>query len=304
MRETEKIMREFEKFVKKNHLETLMESEDGLNEVFQRFMKDYNGKISAGPVSLEPADAYECMNAAAHAETKEEALKYAKKALKYDKNHLDAEVMIAELTETDTEALRKKYDKLMKKAETYLESIGCFDEDSIGHFWGMTETRPYMRLRFSYIQLLVSMGKFRLSVAHCEDMIRLCQHDNLGIRYYLMALYAHFEDEVQAQKLFKKYNGEQETLMLLPLITLYYKLDDYTKAKKYLKTLCRINPETKDFFSRDLDEEEMTEIADNLMLAGMYRYGSMEEIMTGLMDHQYLYESTDIFIWIENNLPK
>ena len=119
------------------------------------------------------------MEAAANAETKEEALQYAKKALKYDKNHLDAEVFIAELTEPDDEALHKKYDKLMKKAEAHLIEEGCFDEDSIGHFWSMIETRPYMRLRFFYIQLLIPMGKFRLAITHCEDMHRLCENDNL-----------------------------------------------------------------------------------------------------------------------------
>ena len=304
MRSTEKIMKEFDKFVKRNHLEAKMETEDGMHEVFQQFMTEYNGKIKAGPLSLEPSDAYGCMEAAANADTEEEALKYAKKALKYDKNHLDAEVFIAELTEPDDDALRKKYDKLMKKAEIRLTEEGFFDEDCIGRFWGMIETRPYMRLRYTYVQLLMSMGKFRLAITHCEDMLRLCENDNLGVRYILMALYALFEDELQAQKLFKRYTGEQETLLLLPMITLYYKLDDYAKAKKYLKQLCNMNPEAKDFFTKKFDEEEMMEIMGSLAQTGMCRYASLEELIMGLMDHSYLYQHTGMLNWAENNLPK
>ena len=56
-----------------------------------------------------------------------------------------------------------------------------------------------------------------MAITHCENMLRLCENDNLVVRHTLMALYALFEDELQAQKLFKRYTGKQETYIYLSL---------------------------------------------------------------------------------------
>ncbi|KAH7304688.1 hypothetical protein B0I35DRAFT_444750 [Stachybotrys elegans] len=55
----------------------------------------------------------------------------------------------------------------------------------VGLFWGITETRDYMRARFAAAEALihaatpVAVGE---ALAHFTDMLRLCRSDNLGVR--------------------------------------------------------------------------------------------------------------------------
>ncbi|PGH04956.1 hypothetical protein GX51_03255 [Blastomyces parvus] len=56
---------------------------------------------------------------------------------------------------------------------------------SVGHFWGIIETRPYMRARSAYIHALMevdSRESVQLQLEHAWDMLRLCRGDNIGIR--------------------------------------------------------------------------------------------------------------------------
>ena len=61
-------------------------------------------------------------------------------------------------------------------------------------------------------------------------MLKLCEGDNLGVRYQLMHLYAYIEDEMHALALHKKYGDDEETQMLLPLAILYYKQNQFDKV--------------------------------------------------------------------------
>lgn len=58
-------------------------------------------------------------------------------------------------------------------------------EDEVGHFWGILETRPYMRARAALAESLWETGEREEAVAHWWDMLRLCPNDNLGIRHIL-----------------------------------------------------------------------------------------------------------------------
>jgi len=61
-----------------------------------------------------------------------------------------------------------------------------FEED-VGHFWGILETRPYMRARFSYAQCLSEEGQLAEAIEHAQELLRLNPGDNQGVRYLLAA---------------------------------------------------------------------------------------------------------------------
>lgn len=166
-------------------------------------------------------------------------------------------------------------------------------------FWEIFETRPYMRLRAAYAEHLIHMGKRRKAIRECEDMIRLSLCDSLGTRYKLMHLYAFYEDELSALKLYKKYDGKTQSMMLLPLALLYYRLDDYTRAKKYLQKLCAVNPEALDYFAGDFDDSLMTkETAKNMADSDMVKWNSAEELIAAMTENDYLYSTTEGFpLW-------
>lgn len=84
----------------------------------------------------------------------------------------------------------------------------------------------------------------------CLEILDLNNDDNLGARFILMHIYAYFEDEKSAVKLFERYDCQKSTQFLLPLSTLYYKLGKIRKATAYIKELVNINKDTHDFFNR------------------------------------------------------
>ncbi|REG85327.1 tetratricopeptide repeat protein [Algoriphagus antarcticus] len=59
---------------------------------------------------------------------------------------------------------------------------GKFLEENKGHFWGMHETRSYMRCLQMTAEILGLMGKSEENIATYEKMIELNPSDNQGVR--------------------------------------------------------------------------------------------------------------------------
>ncbi|KAI0552683.1 hypothetical protein F4679DRAFT_533500 [Xylaria curta] len=58
-------------------------------------------------------------------------------------------------------------------------------ENGVGRFWGLTDTRDYMRARFAAADALLQIDTTKAvekALTHFQDMLRLCRSDNLGIR--------------------------------------------------------------------------------------------------------------------------
>eukprot|EP01036_Dinobryon_divergens_P042654 gene42654-56701_t len=56
----------------------------------------------------------------------------------------------------------------------------------VGHFWGVFETRPYMRARLEVIRALEMLGSelsLSKAVLDIRDCLRLCRGDNIGLRF-------------------------------------------------------------------------------------------------------------------------
>ena len=275
-------------------------------EAFDRFM-DERGMDFLMQEALEDMD--EDLQRAYDAESKAETLKYAKRSLKNNPRNVEAETLIAQCQAKSEDDLQKKYLKILEKEEKNLKNDGIWEDESIGDFWLIAETRPYMRLYNSYVDSLIVTRKFRKAAAESEKMLQLCENDNLGIRYRLMHIYAYLEEEAAAQRLYRQYEQENCTMFLLPLAVLYYKLDDLKTAAGYLKQLFQVNPECKIFFAlQDVEPEKIEEAInasmDKLAETGGYKPGSLEEFLVITQEEQYLYESEASFwIWAMRNSP-
>lgn len=275
-------------------------------EAFDRFM-DERGMDFLMQEALEDMD--EDLQRAYDAESKAETLKYAKRSLKNNPRNVEAETLIAQCQAKSEDDLQKKYLKILEKEEKNLKNDGIWEDESIGDFWLIAETRPYMRLYNSYVDSLIVTRKFRKAATESEKMLQLCENDNLGIRYRLMHIYAYLEEEAAAQRLYRQYEKENCTMFLLPLAVLYYKLDDLKTAAGYLKQLFQVNPECKIFFAlQDVEPEKIEEAInasmDKLAETGGYKPGSLEEFLVITQEEQYLYESEASFwIWAMRNSP-
>jgi tetratricopeptide (TPR) repeat protein len=66
-------------------------------------------------------------------------------------------------------------------------------EESVGHFWGVVETRPYMRARQHLAEALVRAERIDEAASHYLDMLRLNPGDNQGHRYSVAPLLAELK---------------------------------------------------------------------------------------------------------------
>ena len=290
-RETETMFKALHEFIDERSDEN--RTKEDVNRLIEQFMSQYNGNLSqpVTPETAETSDDY--MNLAYDADNEKDMLKYAKMALKLDPHNYDAERAVLEMKAKDITKLVQDYARSVQKATAYMEEEGYFEED-MGHFWGVLETRPYMRLLAGYVSILIECGMIGKAKEQCKEMLRLCENDNLGMRFRLMALYAYFEDDEAALALHEQYGKHDETEMLLALSFLFYKKGDFTKSKQYLRKLNRANKDLKRFLRLMLGEGN--EKFEGFELEGGYRPGTIEELMLAFRDNGFLFDQADCYM--------
>ena len=283
-RESENVFRELHKVMEEKEFQ----NEAELNEFMNEFMQTYNANFG----KKKGESAYDYLEMAAETDDPKEAIRYAQKALKLDPYCLDAELIIVQAKSNDLETLKKNMEKVIRKGEEQLEKRNISKENDAGCFYGLFETRPYMRVRKEYLHLLITQGRYRHAICEAEELIRLNENDNLGVRYILMALYCYFEEEDKMNTLLKKY-PEDSAFMLLPLIALYYKMENNKKMRSYIRKLNNKNPELLNALEMFMEAaEEMEEILN----ASMYRPFSMEEVILALSEGLFLYMPMNGFL--------
>ncbi|KAI0543448.1 hypothetical protein F4679DRAFT_110282 [Xylaria curta] len=64
-------------------------------------------------------------------------------------------------------------------------------ETHVGHFWGILNTRDYMRARIALVRQLVLLSTLdgvQEGLEHMRDMLKLCRSDNMGVRHLVPAI--------------------------------------------------------------------------------------------------------------------
>lgn len=301
-KQTEKLFKDFNKFIEENDNDELKDEKD-LKNMLDIFMSQYQPTMADALSENNAETSDDFLELAGTASTKKDALKYVKKAVELDRGNLDALAMEAELTASTAEKLADKYKKLIEAADKSLNSQGYFNDEYVGEFWLITETRPYMRLLNSYAYLLTECGQLRLAETVYKNMLRLCINDNLGVRYRLMHIYAYFEDEQSAAELYKDYPKDDSTQFLLPMSILYYKLGNLREAAKYLKMLCEVNDDTYKFF-KYVTTGDTEKIAVNMNPYG-YRPYTIEEFIVESEENHFLFiGSSSYFVWAQQKLKE
>ncbi|KAL8344121.1 hypothetical protein RB601_004578 [Gaeumannomyces tritici] len=82
------------------------------------------------------------------------------------------------------EALQREEAKLRANPGDMFTPADVFNT-GVGMFWGILDTRDYMRARFAAADALLKINNVdavQASLDHLTDMLRLCRSDNLGVR--------------------------------------------------------------------------------------------------------------------------
>lgn len=133
-------------------------------------------------------------------------VRLARKALDISSDCADAYVLLAEEASSSLEEVLELLEKGVEAGERALGSK--IFEDDVGHFWGIVQTRSYMRARAGLAQVLMMLGRTPEAIGHYREMLRLNPNDNQGLRYLLSECLVEEErwDEVSA--LLDEYEGD------------------------------------------------------------------------------------------------
>jgi tetratricopeptide (TPR) repeat protein len=139
------------------------------------------------------------------AESPEESVALAKKALRLSPDCTDAYNVLA-IHETSMSKTIAHYQKaikafLKKKGESYLLK-------NAGHFWGIIETRPYMRAMEGYGRCVWDSGEKEMAADVYHNMLILNPNDNQGVRYILAAWLLILKKYDEAHRLIKEYDDD------------------------------------------------------------------------------------------------
>lgn len=91
------------------------------------------------------------------------------------------------LGEEDAGSAEEAADLYRRGVEAGERALGAkFFKANAGHFWGILETRPYMRCRAGLAQSLWELKRHDEALGHYHEMLRLNPGDNQGIRYVVL----------------------------------------------------------------------------------------------------------------------
>jgi len=165
-------------------------------KAFAELNKSTNGMVmgkTASKRSVEDAarQAQELIYDAWELSKKSERIRLAKKALSTFPDCADAYNLLATDAAKSLEESREYYEKGMMAGRRALGEKKF--KEGKGHFWGILETRPYMRSRAGLMQCFWDAGAYDEAISHAREMLKLNPNDNQGIRYILIAYLTDLE---------------------------------------------------------------------------------------------------------------
>jgi tetratricopeptide (TPR) repeat protein len=168
-------------------------------------------------------------------------IKLARKALSVSEDCADAYVLLAEEAARSLEEATRFYEQGVQAGERAL-GPDAFEED-VGHFWGLLETRPYMRARAGLGQCLWMLGKHQEAIDHFWDLLRLNPNDNQGLRDALINWLLETGDNEGAQKLLDQYAEDgMATWLYSRALLLFWQEGASEKATAHLQEALSHNP--------------------------------------------------------------
>lgn len=133
------------------------------------------------------------------------------------------------------EEARDLYARGVEAGELALSPEGFAEYD--GHFWGLLETRPYMRARVGLALTLLKLGDEDGAMGHFRAMLRLNPNDNQGIRYLLAGCLLRREEADPLKELLASYEDEGTAFWLYTQALLAFR--DGGESDKWATKLAR-----------------------------------------------------------------
>lgn len=153
-----------------------------------------------------------------------------------------------------------------------------------GYFWGLAETRPFMRSKSGYAETSYLLGDYAEAGAHFADMLALNPNDNQGVRYlYVNGLILLSQFKELAELLAQFEDDEGAHLSYTRFLLAYYTKQPEPVLQKQWKKARASNPYVPGYIvgRKRLAEE----------LPDFYGFGDEDEAMN------YIYYALPVWQW-------
>jgi tetratricopeptide (TPR) repeat protein len=236
----DKMMRDLAKLLQQQEFESIEEA----NAFLEQFQ---GGPMPEMPAKDEPLSrAQDLVYQAYEAPSRAKAVKLARQALELSPDCAEAYVLLAEAEAKTVEQARAYYQKGVEAGERAL-GPEAFEED-VGHFWGLLETRPYMRARQGLAETLWLLGEEAAAIEHYEEMLRLNPGDNQGIRYLLADCLLEVERDEDLAALLEQYPDDASASWMYGRALLLFRQEgDSDEANVALEAALAYNEHVPDY---------------------------------------------------------
>jgi len=272
-------------------LEERADPDADLDQINTLIEKEFMGKTPdpekcAGRTRLEKAQdlCYQAFEAIGRRQ-----IQLAHQALEICPDCADAYVILAENAGNPEKAL----DLHRKGVEAGRRVLGqeAFEEDA-GHFWGLHETRPFMRALAGLAQMQKQLGQTEEAVTNYRQLLRLNPGDNQGVRYILLPLLIEQDADEAASELLEQYDEDGAAVWAYCRALLAFrKQGDSPEARRLLSEAMEANSYVPEYL---LNERKPLHWPDS------YALGSEEEAVICVDECRGAWEATPgVLDWLK-----
>lgn len=198
-RASEKMLQDIHKILNQQEFGSVEEA----NQFMHQLMASTGGYVPEMSPRSSLERAQDVMYRAWESPNRSQRVKLARQALEISPDCADAYVLLAEENARTPAEARALYEQGVKAGERALSQEDF--EEMVGYFWGILETRPYMRARLGLAQALWVLGEHQQAADHMHELLRLNPGDNQGVRYLLATLLLQMGDDTALEKLLAQY---------------------------------------------------------------------------------------------------
>lgn len=208
----------------------------------------------------------------------------------------DAWVLMAEDSASTPEEALSYYECAVSAGEQDLGKD--FFKENRGHFWGIVETRPYMRAKLCLADTLWWFGREDEAIAHYQDCLILNPNDNQGIRDILLTCLLIKNDLDEAGRILDCYKDDGGAHHAFSKALFLFKKHgpESKKLIKQITSALKDNPHPPKYLLGKLKLPSRT--------PDSYVYGSKEEAIIYATEAKRAWEETPGALdWLKTHVP-
>jgi tetratricopeptide (TPR) repeat protein len=235
----------FDRRIMERDLLALKQAIEGKNfgsvEEMNKYIREINvdGKLPPWMPKTPLEQAQQLVYEALETEGKKK-VKLAEQALKISADCADAYVLLAEEKANSPREALQLYEAGVQAGERALGKE-IFEKEA-GHFWGIVETRPYMRAKLGVAQCLWALGRLEEAMSHFRELLRLNPNDNQGVRYLLASALLNLGKIDDLEELLGQYDESTADWLFTKALVAFVRQGDTDGSRMLLKKALEYNP--------------------------------------------------------------